>query len=278
MKLPNVTVIGLGCIGGSFARALNGNGAFVRGMTTSADDRDAARAVDIDVAEDSVESAVSDARLVIIAVPAQAIAEVAWAAIRGAPAEAAIIHCGGVQSRASLRLDEAAFARVIGAHPLAGSHDSGFGAARADLFAGCTVSIESRASEDMREWMTWLWRQVGAVRLDYRTAEEHDAMMAWISHLPQLASTALASTFAAAHIDPATVGPGARATTRLAASAFEQWSDLVQAQPTVLDTALEKLEGSVASIRAALASGDQRALRKLWDSAREWRRAAEPSA
>ena len=60
-------------------------------------------------------------------------------------------------------------------------------------------------------------------------------MMAWVSHLPQLASTALAATFAAEHIDPESVGPGARDTTRLAASTFDQWSALVRAQPKVLD-------------------------------------------
>ena len=278
MKLPNVTIIGLGCIGGSIAKALQANGAFVRGWSTSHDDNALARALYIDVPDVTLEQSMVDARMVIIAVPVQAIAEVASASLRGAPPEAAIIHCGGVQSRASVHLDDASYARVIGAHPLAGSHDSGFGAARADLFAGCTVSIESRADDDSREWNKWLWNRLGATRLDYRSAEEHDAMMAWISHLPQLASTALAATFAAEHIDPESVGPGARDTTRLAASAFEQWSSLVQAQPKVLDAALAKLESNVAGLRAALSRGDQRALRKIWEAAREWRRGAEPGA
>jgi len=277
MKLPTVSVIGLGCIGGSFAKAITPNGGgFTTGWSTSAEDSAMARAADIDAPECTLAESLVDARLVIIAVPVQAIAEVAAIAVRAAPADAAIIHCGGVQSRTALGLDEATYDRVIGAHPLAGSHESGFAASRADLFAGCTVSIESRASEDVRGWMKWLWPLVGATRLEYRMAEEHDAMMAWVSHLPQLASTALAATFAAEHIDPDSVGPGARDTTRLAASSFEQWSSLVKAQPMVLTAALGKLEHSIASIREALARGDERALRKLWDSAREWRRAAEP--
>ena len=102
-------------------------------------------------------------------------------------------------------------------------------------------------------------------------------MMAWISHLPQLASTALAATFAAEHIDPASVGPGARDITRLAASSFDQWSSLVQSQPQVLDAAMEKLGRSIAEMREALSHADQRALRKLWNSARDWRRNAESS-
>ena len=277
MKLPSLTVVGLGCIGGSFAKAVTPNGGgFTRGWSTSSEDNALARALDLEVPECTLAESMSDARLVIIAVPVQAIAEVAAVAIRAAPEDATIIHCGGVQSRTALGLDEATHARVIGAHPLAGSHDSGFAASREDLFRGCTVSIESRASEEVREWMKWLWGYVGAARLDYRTADEHDTMMAWVSHLPQIASTALAATFAAEHVDPESAGPGARDTTRLAASAFEQWSSLLQAQPKVLDAALAKLENNIGSVRHALAHGDQRALRKLWDSAREWRRAAEP--
>lgn len=278
MKLPSLTVVGLGCIGGSIAKALQSNGAFVRGWSTSQADTALARDVDLDVPDATLEQAMSDARMVIIAVPVQSIAEVAAVAVRGAPEEAVIVHCGGVQSRASLQFDDAAYERVIGAHPLAGSHDSGFGAARADLFQGCTVSIESRASDDAREWMKWLWNRLGASRLEYRSAEEHDTMMAWVSHLPQLASTALAATLAEEHIDPESVGPGARDTTRLAASPFDQWSSLVQSQPAVLDAALARLQGNVTSIREALARGDQRALRKVWESAREWRRSAEPAS
>jgi prephenate dehydrogenase len=279
MSLPNVTVVGLGCIGGSFIEAISpSGGGLARGWSTSAGDCAMARALAFDVCDGTLEDSMREANLVIIAVPVQAIAEVASVAVRAAPPEAAIVHCGGVQSRDALELDDATHARVIGAHPLAGSHDSGFGAARADLFQGCTVSIESRASDSVRSWMTWLWAHVGAARLEYRTAEEHDTMMAWVSHLPQLTSTALAATFAAERIDPDSVGPGARDTTRLAASAFEQWSSLVRAQPAVLDAALARLEHNVAGIREALARGDQRALRKIWDAARDWRRAAEPSA
>jgi prephenate dehydrogenase len=212
---------------------------------------------------------------VVLAVPMQAIADVAAVACREAATDAVIIHCCGVQSRGSLGLDEAAFARMFGAHPLAGSHKSGFDAARPELFADCTVSIESRAPEMVRSRMSWLWPLVGATHLEYRPAAEHDALMAWISHLPQLAATALAATLASGEIDPLVVGPGARDSTRLAASDFEQWSSLLGAQPTELDAALERLEGTIANIRTALRTGDQNALRPIWNMARAWRRGVE---
>ena len=277
MTIPNVAVIGLGCIGGSIVESLPSDAARVRGWSASPEDRAMARALGYAV-PDTMELALAGADVIVIAVPVQAIAGVAAEAIRYAPEQATIFHCGGVQSRASLHLDEAASARVIGTHPLAGSHESGFGAARGNLFQGCAVSVESRRSTEQERWAKWLWSAVGAERIDYRAAESHDVLMAWMSHLPQLASTALAATFAAEHIDPKSVGPGARDTTRLSASAFEQWAELLKAQPAVLETALARLEATVADIRHALAQDDQRGLRQLWDSAREWRRAAEPPA
>jgi prephenate dehydrogenase len=276
MTLPNVAVIGLGCIGGSLLKALPGGVARVRGWSSSPEDCAMARALGHDVT-DTMERALADAGVIVIAVPVQAIAEIAARAIHDTRESATIVHCGGVQSRRSLHLDDATHARLIGTHPLAGSHESGFGAARANLFEGCTVSIESRHSAEQERWAKWLWSGVGAGRIDYRSAEEHDVLMAWISHLPQLASTALAATFAAEHIDPKSVGPGARDTTRLAASAFEQWVALLQAQPAVLDSALSRLETTIAKIRHSLEHRDDRALRAIWDSACEWRRAAERS-
>ena len=172
----------------------------------------------------------------------------------------------------------AIFPTVIGAHPLAGSHDSGFAASRSNLFVGCTVSVEARASEHVRGWMQWMWTGAGAARVEYRPAREHDALMAWSSQLPQLAATALAATMAGAHVEPRSVGPGARDSTRLAASAYEQWSTLVRAEPTVLAHALSELESHVAEIRHALGERDDAALRAIWESARAWRRDAEAGA
>ena len=118
-------------------------------------------------------------------------------AVGAAPADATIIHCGGVQSRTALDLDDATYAprdRRASTRGLARLRIRGVtrGSVR-----GCTVSIESRASRGGARTDEVALGDVGRRRLEYRTAEEHDAMMAWMSHLPQLASTALAATFAA---------------------------------------------------------------------------------
>lgn len=280
MTAKDVAVIGLGCIGGSILRRLPSGEVRAKGWSTSAEDSALAREMGLDVPGALDETLISSS-IVVLAVPVQAIADVMQSVMRSAPQTATILHCGGVQAREALGLDEAMYARVRGTHPLAGSQDSGFTASRADLFEGCAVSIErptAAPSPGEEERIRWLWARLGATRLEYRTAAEHDALMAWISHLPQLASTALAAAFAAEHIDPGTVGPGARDTTRLAASAFEQWVSLLQAQPRVLDEALAALQASVGAIRDALAQRDQRMLQRIWEAAREWRRSAERSA
>jgi prephenate dehydrogenase len=272
-----VAVVGLGCIGGSLARALRAHDVAVRGWSISESDRELARAAEIEVPA-SLASAVRDAELVVLAVPASALAEVGRAVLGEAPATASIVHCCGLQRQDALQLDDATFARIVGAHPMAGSHESGFAASRADLFAGCTVTVEARAGARVRAHLRWLWGIAGAACVEYLTADAQDAMMTWVSHLPQLAATALAATLASRGIDPRSAGPGARDTTRLAASLFEQWAPLVEAQPELLGDALAALERSIGDVRGAIASRDRRALEAIWSSAREWRRAAERDA
>ena len=90
MKLPNVTVIGLGCIGGSLAMSLTSDGAIVRGWSTSPEDCAMARAFGIEVPVGPLEQAMTDAEIVVIAVPVHAIADVATVALHAASANAAI--------------------------------------------------------------------------------------------------------------------------------------------------------------------------------------------
>jgi prephenate dehydrogenase len=277
VNAPAVAVIGLGCIGGSLAQVVRASGAGVRGWGASEHDRELAHAAGIEVPV-SLATTVRNAELIVVAVPAHAIAEVARTVIESAPAGATIVHCCGVQAQGALEVDDAAHARIIGAHPIAGSHESGFAAARTGLFAGCTVYVESRATERVRAHMAWLWGIAGADRVEYLDADAQDAMMTWVSHLPQLAATALASALASHGIDPRTAGPGARDTTRLAASPFEQWAPLVFAHRAELADALAQLERTTASIRTALASDGECALESIWNAAREWRRAAEVDA
>lgn len=271
-----VAIVGLGCIGGSLARALVAQGVDVRGWSTSTSDRELAAAAGIAIAGGTapLASLCDGATSVVLAVPFAVIGEVARAVLETVRPPTRVFHVGGLQQREALGMDEATWARVTGTHPLAGSHDYGFAASRANMFVGATVCIEDRLDARGRRAADWLWRTAGAHRLDYRTALEHDRLMAWVSHLPQLTATALAHTMAEADVVPASTGSGARDTTRLAATPLGAWPTLLRGAPAELHAALARLEATIAELRRALESGDDRRVAAMWERAMTWRREA----
>jgi prephenate dehydrogenase len=277
-----VAVVGLGAIGGSIAKALSRAGRRVRAYAANPADVEAASRDGVEVSG-SVEECVGDAPVVVVAVPMTAHAAVAAAVVGAARTDATIFHTASLQTPSALssasvggREYPADVARrVFGTHPLAGSHRAGFAAAYAELLATCVVSVEARADAAVRATAERLWRAVGAARLEYRTAEEHDELMTWVSHLPQLASTALADAIASSGVPASALGPGGRDATRLASSPFELWTGILAGARPAASRAAAALERSVAALRAALETGDSDALERLWTSARTWRESAD---
>jgi prephenate dehydrogenase len=103
--------------------------------------------------------------------------------------------------------------------------------------------------------------------------------MAWISHLPQLASTALAATLADVtglpNASPMPPGPGARDSTRLAMSALAMWRPLLERAPAATPAALAALERTARQLRVAIEQRDWRTVDELWARANAWRAGLE---
>jgi len=139
----------------------------------------------------------------------------------------------------------------IGGHPMTGSERSGPEAASAELFKGapfflCPIaSTPGRAAVELED----LIRSIGGTPLQI-TAEEHDRIVARLSHLPQLVSTLLAD-YASDHRDLA--GPGWKSLTRLAASPFHVWRDILQTSgylPGELRAFIERLQSLLTALEA----------------------------
>ena len=134
--------------------------------------------------------------------------------------------------------------QFLGGHPMAGKETRGAAAGDAQLFRGRTWVLTPDTPEEMetraaREFTGWLSR-IGA-RAVVMDSEEHDRVVSLTSHLPQLASTALAATVADRLPDLrelAIAGPGLRDTTRLALSAYELWRDILATNAEHIDRAL----------------------------------------
>ena len=271
----DVAVIGLGVIGGSVALRLLDRDTDHRAFTTST--TDAARAAEAGIAvAHTLDEAVREVGLVLIAVPLDRVCTVVDQVIGAAPNGATILHAASLQRVEALELLPEASARVVGTHPVAGSHASGFAAARSDLFREATVYVEERATGRQREDAEFFWSLAGARRIEYLPAAVHDDAMAWVSHLPQLASTALAAALAGAQRAPnatarVPLGPGGRDATRLAMSALEMWRPILDRAPAATHTALAALEESVGQLRSAFESRDWTAVEELWRAASAWR-------
>lgn len=151
--------------------------------------------------------------------------------------------------------------RFIGGHPMAGQEHSGPEAADASLFEGAPFFLCSVRSTpaDAVEKMQTVIKAIGAVPHTI-SPRDHDQLVARISHLPQIISSALADQ-TSAHSNVA--GPGLRSMTRMAASPFHVWRDIFKTSgylPHELQAFIQRLQ----TILDSLQDGDSDELEKLF--------------
>ena len=169
----------------------------------------------------------------------------------------------------TLRLGE----RFAGSHPLAGTHQSGFAASRGDLFTRAIVYVTPvGGGHAVAREIAHFWESVCEAHPVTLDAETHDAQLAVSSHVPQVVASLLAG-FLARHLPPgAALGPGARDTTRLAASASRLWTEILLLNRDQVLPALRALEEPLGALERALESGDVAAVEAWLATAAEWRR------
>ena len=270
--LARVAVVGLGLLGGSVALAARQRGAAreVVGATRSAGARAealASGAVDrvVPLAEVG-----QGADLVVLATPVGAMAAMLRQMTPGLSAGTVLTDVGSVkvplvETLPGLLPPGCVY---IGAHPMAGSHHRGMSHARADLFEGavCVVTETSDAAAEGR--VVSFWEALGA-RVVRRTALQHDAEVAWVSHLPHVLAFAFAGSLAAAPAAAAELaGGGFRDFTRIARSDAELWADILTANRKALAAPLGAAGARLEELARALEAGDAEGLDRLLSAAR----------
>jgi prephenate dehydrogenase len=160
-----------------------------------------------------------------------------------------------------LALETVRRGRFLGGHPMAGKEARGVAAAVASLFEGRTYFLTPRDFADLDagrglEFTQWI-RRIGALPTPI-SAADHDRVVAAASHLPQLASTALAAAVAQL-LDPGdarrAAGPGLHDMTRLALSSHELWADILATNGAEIDRALAAFAAQIERLRSRLGSG-----------------------
>ena len=238
-----VLVVGTGLIGASVGMALKAAAAGVEVLGWDQNAAESAKALEMG-AVDRVLAGIEDvflpglADVYLLAVPVLPILD--WME-RLAPVvgESQLVTDVGSTKQAICAHAERLFngpgqGRFLPGHPMAGKESGGAALAEASVFRGATWLFTPVADEGELEAA---WRAMvasfGAVVRDFE-AERHDEVCAWVSHLPQFLSTALAAlledTFAGDVERMAAVqaigGRGLRETTRLGASPYSMWRDM----------------------------------------------------
>ena len=268
-----VAVIGLGLMGGSLARALAQRGAWVLGHDRNAIHLDAA--LDAGAVHESLGADLEGAEsadVIVLALPVDVTVTMLerHAAAFGA-ARLVTDLASTKRSIVSAAERMGLGPRYVGAHPLTGSHRSGWTASRASMYDGARVFLcpAPSATAESVALAHGLWRSLrsGVEVLD---AAEHDAQMAWRSHLPHVLSTALAVTLREAGVRRSALGPGGRDVTRLAGGATSMWSAILDDNAPAIVQALEAYEGQVRAFRQALECGDADTARALLVAGNSW--------
>ena len=280
MRPDTLGVIGLGAIGGSLARQAKRAGIrTVLGWSPdNAERAAAAREGAVDDAPPRAEDVARVADLLVLAAPPAANLTLLDSAVPQLRAGALATDVGSVKRAIVQRAAERSLGdRFAGSHPLAGTHRRGFEAARAELFRGAIVYITPVPGGDAaaRE-IAHFWQSVLGANPVVIDAARHDAQVALTSHLPQAVASLLAAALAARIPPGASLGPGARDATRLAASDPALWTEIFIMNRDVLLPELRTLRGPLQELERALEAGDAAAVTRWLEAGSRWRRGVEP--
>ncbi|HET7189179.1 MAG TPA: prephenate dehydrogenase [Gemmatimonadaceae bacterium] len=268
-----IAVIGLGLMGGSVARALHVRGVRVLGYDHDGTQLDAA--LREGVVHEALDSSFTDlalAEVVVLALPVDATIALLSRLVDHVEKARLVMDLASTKATIVAAAEAAALGpRFVGAHPLTGSHRSGWGASRASLFEDARVFLCPSPSTEVAtlQLAESFWRELRAgVELLDPTA--HDEQMAWRSHLPHLVSCALSVTLREAGVRRSSLGPGGRDMTRLAGGAPSMWGPIVDDNAGAIADALDACEAQLRAFREALLAGDSAATRHFLENASEW--------
>jgi prephenate dehydrogenase len=271
-KGGTAAIIGLGLIGGSLAHDLAGLGWTVLGYDADAETLDTAYRAGVIDPIDETFAAAARVSVVVAAVPVPAMAGVLESVALHASEDTLMMDVGSTKRSAVLAAESAGIgAQFVGAHPMAGSHLGGWSAAKPGLFRDARVYLcrTTSTSDSMARRAKDVWESVGG-RPEEIDATEHDTRVAFTSHVPHATASALARAMARAGIVPGDLGPGGRDALRLASSSPDLWTGIMLDNAEAMLAALEAFGVQIEELRAALRRGDERAVHRFLERAREW--------
>jgi prephenate dehydrogenase len=289
MKLKDVrlTIIGLGLMGGSLARALGGKVASIHGVDLDPDSLEFARDHRIvDHASQEAAEGLRQCDLAILAVPVGEILQIIDQIGNDLPAPRYLMDLGSTKGAITEGMSLLpASVEAIGGHPLCGKETAGVRASEPTLFLhkNFVLTPLDRTSPPFLDLCKELVTAVGANPLILEP-EEHDRAVALTSHLPYLISASLTQAVMEAEGSTADlralIASGFIDTTRIAASEVQMISDVLLTNRANVLAGLERFSGAIDGLQNLLDVGDPAPLRQALSPILQWRQslATDPSA
>ena len=274
-----ISIIGLGLIGGSFAKDLRAAGIASELLGTDASPEHARRALELGLVDRIVpqEEALRLSDVLLLAIPVDAITAMLPRLLDAVKPTQTVIDLGSTK----FQLGEAVRQhpnreRYVAAHPMAGTENAGPDAALAGLFKGKTVllcDLEWSAPDACKTALE-LFHAVG-LKFEFMTSEQHDRHAAYVSHLSHVAAYALSLAVQneekAGYAVPRLAGGGFASTVRLAKSSPEMWVPIFKQNREHVLKAIDAFEERLQEFRQALAADDYAKLQALIREANEIR-------
>lgn len=282
LPFSRITVIGLGLIGSSIARAVRAYmpTARVTGFDADPNVREIATRIDLcDDIADTAGTAVIDADLVVLCVPVGAMGAAARAIADDLPADAIVTDVGGSKASVLAALRAALpGAMIVPGHPVAGTEHCGPESGFASLFKGrwCILTPDDDTSDVATTRVTAFWEAFGA-HVEIMTPQHHDLVLAVTSHVPHLIAYTIVGT--ASDLEEVTRGEvikysagGFRDFTRIAASDPTMWRDVFLNNREAVLEILQRLTEDLTALQRAIRWGDGDTLFNLFTKTRAIRR------
>ena len=280
MPIRQITIVGTGLIGGSLGLALR-----QAGFSGTIVGCDKPEVVDAAITRGAIDRGGSDPReaalesdVVVLATPVGAILALFERLAPTLGPGTLLTDTGStkeqVVERARVVLGDQAGERILPGHPMAGKEHGGIEHADANLFRGAVwlitpITPDQPYTQRQQEYLGLL-HSIGA-RVISTEPERHDRLCAWISHLPQMMATALASMLREELGDDEKVaqvgGRALREMTRIAHSPYSMWRDIALTNTQNIDEALQRFEQQLAHLRENLRGPG---LREMFESANKF--------
>ena len=279
--IDKLAIIGVGLIGSSLSLALKQAGAVRQVIGFGRNQKNLARGVELGVLDDfadSIEATVSDADVIVVAVPLGAMRQV-FTELKPAIKKDAIITDvgsakGSVITAARAELG-AVFSRFVPGHPIAGTEKSGVEAGFSSLYQKRLVIITPlpQTDQDAISVIDEMWRHCGAT-IEYLSVEHHDKVLAATSHLPHMLAYALVHQLSNLNDHEEIfryASGGFRDFTRIASSDPVMWRDVCISNGDALVSLIEQYQQELDRVKAAINAEDADELLKLFGRAKSER-------